>query len=70
MPPMIRKAMKVCLEVLENPGPEWAVQDTEEAKDCLQHLLVQRFKYDRSNTAIVAAANAVLEADPVKAETP
>lgn len=69
MPPMIRKAINLCLETIENHDSEWAVQDIEEAKDCLQHLLAQRFKFDRSNKAILAAGRAVLEADPPRSET-
>lgn len=66
MPPMIRKAIQLCIDTLDHHSEQWSPQDKDEARDCLSHLLIQRFKFDRTDRDIIAAAKAVLAVEPPK----
>ena len=66
MPSVIRKAIQICIETLEAHSEQWSPQDKDEARDCLSHLLIQRFKFDRTDRDIIAAAKAVLAVEPPK----
>ncbi len=63
---MIRKAIQLCIETLEASSDDWSPQDKDEARGMLVHLLTQRFKFDRTDRDILAAAKAVLAVEPPK----